>query len=159
MQIRRLWLGFALAAIIIAACKAPERAPRSDGASAGLLSSAGRFYEAYARDLQGGHRTALAHYYAPEGAVVVLAGQREHRSRADMDSIYRSAWSPPAYFAWDDLAFDSLGPDRVLVTGAFLWRAPGSPDTSRFVYAALLEAVDSGLALRFEHETPWPKAQ
>lgn len=49
--------------------------------------------------------------------------------------------------------FDSLDTDRVLVTGFFRWQARGAADTSRYTYAALLEAADSGLVIRVEHET------
>ena len=66
------------------------------------------------------------------------------------------AVTTPAFFAWEALAFDSIAPGQVLVTGGFLWQSAGQPDTARFIYAALLEAVDSGLAIRFEHETARP---
>jgi hypothetical protein len=44
----------------------------------------------------------------------------------------------------------------VLVTGGFLWQGAGEPDTAKFLYAALLEAVGSGMAIRFERETTRP---
>jgi len=78
-------------------------------------------------------------------------------SRSSIDSIYRTSWQGPAYFEWDSLTFDSLSPSLVLVTGGFRWQAADSRDTTPFIYVSLLEAVDSGLALRFEHETPKPR--
>jgi hypothetical protein len=42
---------------------------------------------------------------------------------------------------------------RVLVTGGFRWQRSGQTDTSRFVYAALRQSADSGMATIFEHET------
>jgi hypothetical protein len=140
----------------LTSCK-PQQVPRGrDGPPGDLLASAARFYDAYAKDLREGNAASLAHYYAPEGAQIVLGGRRMHLSRSSIDSIYRTSWKGPAYFAWDSLTFDSLSPSFVLVTGGFRWQALASPDTASFIYASLLEAVDSGLALRFEHETPKP---
>lgn len=53
----------------------------------------------------------------------------------------------------DNLEFDSLDAPHVLVTGFFRWQGVGAPDTSRYIYASVLEAVDSGFVIRFEHET------
>jgi hypothetical protein len=140
---------------VLSACtsKAPkflDRPPED------LLRSAAQFYDAYGKDLQAHRQGKLAQYYHPNGAIVVVAGRRQHYSHATLDSIYRGSWQGPAYFSWDTLAFDSLSPGIVLVTGRFSWLASGATDTSRFIYAALLQAVDSGLAITFEHETPAP---
>ena len=50
----------------------------------------------------------------------------------------------------------TLSRRQVLVTGGFLWQSAGQQDTAHYIYAALLEAVDSGMAMRFEHETARP---
>jgi|SRR5438128_9859502 len=141
---------------VAAACDGQH--PRStDRPPADLLRSAAQFYEAYSQDARTHQRDRLAHYYAPNGALIVLAGQRRFYSRAAIDSFYRHTWQGPAYFAWDTLAFDSLGADLVLVTGRFRWLAPGATDTAQFIYASILQTVDSGLAIRVEHETPAPR--
>ena len=93
---------------------------------------------------------------AAGGALIVQAGQRRFHSRAAIDSFYRGPWHGPAYFAWDTLAFDTLPSDLVLVTGRFRWLAAGATDTTRFIYSAILQPVDSGLAIRVEQETPAP---
>jgi len=154
MDTKTRWLISAFA--LCSGCKPSQPAPHTDAPPPDLLASAGRFYDAYARDLRGGHTGALAQYYSPEGAVIVVAGHRMNLARSSIDSLYRTSWKAPAFFAWDSLTFDSLGSRLVLVTGGFLWQAAGSPDTTHFSYTSLLEAVDSGLALRFEQETPRP---
>ena len=131
----------------------------SDGPPPDLIASANRFYDAYAKDLRAGNGGALAQYYAPQGALIVIGGHRMQLTRSNIDSIYRTSWKGPAYFAWDTLSFDSLSPGLVLVNGGFRWQAAGSRDTAQFIYVSLLEAVDSGLALRFEHETPSPRSK
>jgi hypothetical protein len=156
MHTKTSWLTLALVACCLG-CKAQPPPPHTDGPPQDLLASAARFYDAYARDLRGGHGGALAQYYAPEGAFIAVAGHRMRLSRSSIDSIYRTSWQGPAYFEWDSLTFDSLSPSLVLVTGGFRWQAADSRDTTPFIYVSLLEAVDSGLALRFEHETPKPR--
>jgi hypothetical protein len=155
MHATKWWSVPALTACCIG-CKPHQAALQRDGPPPDLLASATRFYDAYARDLREGHAGALAHYYAAEGALIVIGGHRRHLSRSSIDSIYKISWKGPAYFTWDSLSFDSLSPALVLVTGGFKWQAVGSRDTTLFIYVSLLEAIDSGLALRFEHETPNP---
>jgi hypothetical protein len=153
MHTKKWWSVPALSACFIG-CKPQPPRMRTDGPPPDLIASANRFYDAYARDLRAGHGGALAQYYAPQGALIVIGGHRMHLSRSSIDSIYRTSWKGPAYFVWDTLSFDSLSPSLVLVNGGFRWQAAGSRDTTQFIYVSLLEAVDSGLALRFEHETP-----
>jgi hypothetical protein len=138
------------------ACK-PQRASSTDGPPEHLVQSAREFFDAYTRDLRAHSRGRLADYYDPNGAVIVIAGHRRFYSRAALDTFYRGAWQPPAFFAWDTLAFDSLSPELVLVTGRFRWLVAENPDTARYIYASILQAVDSGLAIRVEHETPAPR--
>lgn len=77
-------------------------------------------------------------------------------TRAELRSKYLDSWSPPAFFAWEGLHFDSIGPGEVIVTGGFRWQSTGQMDTVPYIYAALLVAVDSGMAIVFEHETLRP---
>src|SRR5881296_2748629 len=94
--------------------------------SSDLLRSAAQFYDAYVSDVRAHRRENLAHYYAPGGALIVIAGQRGFYSRAAIDSVYRGPWRGPVYFAWDTLAFDTLPSNLVLVTGRFRWLAAGA---------------------------------
>ena len=69
---------------------------------------------------------------------------------------WRARTFVPAVFAWDTLAFDSLTPDLVVVTGRFRWVRRGAMDTVTFVYAAIAQPTDSGMVIRMEHETLAP---
>jgi len=142
----------AIAMCVATACASP-RPETTDGPPADLVASAGRFFDAYGTAVREGRTEALANFYAPAGAIRVLDGQRKRLTRSALDSVYRSGWQAPAFFAWESLEYDSLDTEQVLVTGFFRWQARGAPDTSRYTYAALLQTVDSGLVIRFEHET------
>lgn len=136
---------------------APRPAPVRGVAAAELTASAAAHYQAYGQALATPQREAIAAFYHPDGVLLVLNGASERHSRAVIDRRYREQWSPPAYFAWDDLTFDSIGPGQVLVNGGFRWQSAGQQDTVPFIYAALLVAVDSGMAIAFEHETLRPR--
>ena len=144
------------ALLLVHASCSPQSRPPTSGLPQDLVRSASDFYEAYGRDLRAHNRAKLAQYYDPNGAVIIFEGQRRFSSRAALDTFYRRTWPAPAYFDWDTLAFDSLSPQLVAVTGAFRWLPTGSRDTARYLYASILRAVDSGLVIRLEHETPAP---
>jgi hypothetical protein len=147
----------AVAAVWTLACTARPQAQRPGGQPGELQASAAALYQAYGEALSTPRREVIASFYHHAGAVLVINGVPRRASRAVLDSTYRGPWSPPAFFTWEGLEFDSVGPGRVIVTGGFRWQRSGLPDTSRYIYAALLEADDSGLAIRFEHETLRPK--
>lgn len=129
---------------------------QAGGPAADLKGAAAEHYEAYGQALAGAQRSAIATFYHPDGALIVFNGEARRQSRADLQGEYEGAWSPPAYFAWENLAFDLLAPGEVIVTGGFKWQSVGAPDTLRFIYAAVLVARDSGLGIVFEHETLRP---
>jgi hypothetical protein len=137
---------------------APEPSPGSErgAAPAELEATARQMYDGYTSAIATPHREAIAGFYHRDGATRVINGVTSRRTRAALDSSYRGPWSPPAYFAWDTLAFDAIAPGEVLVTGLFRWQGAGQRDTVPWIYAAVLHRVDSGLAIVFEHETIRP---
>ncbi len=145
-------------AVLTTSC-APRPAPGSppDGMPADLKARAAAFYEAYGSALATPRRGDLAGFYHQDGALIVFNGEARRSTRAELQSRYQGSWSPPAFFAWDGLTFDSIGPGEVIVTGGFRWQGAGQRDTVPYVYAALLVAADSGLAIVFEHETLRPR--
>jgi len=155
MTLRSVVLTFSLLSLGVA-CATP-RTPSTDGLPSDWRKASVTFYDNYGEALRAHRRESLAQYYSPAGALVVFNGQPRRLSKAALDSLYRGPWQGPAFFAWDSLSFDSLDPGEVLVTGHFRWQSTATSDTSRFVYAAILQAVDSGLAIRFEHETSAPR--
>ncbi len=79
----------------LAACGS-QPAPSTDRASGDLLRSAAQFYDAYVRDVREHRREKLSQYYHPNGALIVLGGQRKQFSRASIDSFYRGRSASPA---------------------------------------------------------------
>ncbi len=147
----------ALALLAAACAPGATPAPRRDGPPMDLRAAAAAHYEAYGSALATPRRDAIAGFYHPEGALVVFNGVARRSTRAELDARYRGPWSPPAFFAWEGLTFDAIGADQVIVTGGFRWQGAGQRDTVPYIYAALLVAVDSGLAIVFEHETLRPR--
>jgi hypothetical protein len=147
----------ASACLLLVACiSTPAPSLTLGGPSADLKASTAELYLRYGAALSGRQRGSLARFYHHDGALIVFNGRRLLLTRSAIDSTYGESWAPPEYFAWDDLAYDSIGPGLVVVTGGFRLKSRGRSDTTRFIYAALLEAVDSGMAIRFEHETARP---
>ncbi len=155
----RLIFAFATAGLGIA-CTSENAPPSSapSGAPADLVASTQRLYQRYGAALAGGNRAVLADFYHVQGARLVFNGAPQRLSQAQLRELYTTVWERPAYFAWDSLTFDSLSTTQVLVNGGFRWQAPGTADTVRFIYAALLVVQDSSMAIVFEHETPRPPA-
>src|SRR5687768_11189051 len=144
--------------LVLLACSPSSSVPAStNGPPADLEATARELFAQYEAAIKTGRRDAIARFYHVDGAVRVINGTTSRMSRAQLDSVYRTTWTPPAFFAWDALAYDSLDPGSVLVTGGFRWARPGASDTANYLYAAVLQAVDSGLAIRFEHETLRPR--
>jgi hypothetical protein len=137
----------------LASASTPSRPARAGGPPADLVTRAARFFEAYGDALRAGRSEALAQFYEPSGTLRVIDGRRRRLTRSALDSVYRGGWQGPAFFAWENLEFDSLDAKHVFVTGFFRWQSRGAPDTSRYIYAAMLQAADTSLVLRFEHET------
>ena len=154
MNLRSVVLTFSLLSLG-SACS--PRTPSTDGPRSDWRKASVTFYHDYGEALRAHRRETMAQYYSPEGALIVFNGRPRRLSQAGLDSLYRGPWQGPAFFAWDSLRFDSLSPGEVLVTGHFNWQSTATSDTGRFVYAAVLQALDSGLAIRFEHETSAPR--
>ena len=144
-------------ALLVMACApnvTPESMPARRGAD--LRASAADLYEAYGSALSTPRREEIAGFYHADGALIVFNGEARRQTQAELRTRYERSWSPPTFFAWDGLRFDSTGPGEVLVTGGFRWQSTGQRDTVPFIYAALLVAEDSSLAIVFEHETIRP---
>jgi hypothetical protein len=127
-----------------------------DGPPADLTARSKELFSRYGAAISAPRPEALAGFYHADGALRVINGTTTRMSRAQLDSVYRTAWTPPAFFAWEDLQYDSLDVGTVVVTGGFRWTPAGRTDTLRYLYAAVLQVSDTGLAIRVEHETPRP---
>jgi hypothetical protein len=122
--------------------------------SAGVVSEARAFMDAYARDLLAGNRRAIAERYDRSGAYLLGNGRKQ---LAPYDSIVARyggpAWSPPRTFEWRDLSFEPVGPDAVVVAGRFLWGTQAGGAPLAVSYSALLHRQEGVLRIRLEDES------
>lgn len=131
--------------------------PLEDPAGASdIQREARRFMENYGENLRSHDRAALAARYAPSGATILFNGVPIPGSFEDIAARYRDEWTGPTDFAWNDLFFDVLGPDSVVVTGTFDWGTPDGPE--RYTYANILQRHDGEFRIRREVETRLPAA-
>jgi hypothetical protein len=120
------------------------------------MSATRAFYDSYAAALQSHRRGELADFYHPQGATIILNGERNVSTHDEIARRYRERWQGPDFFAFDSLRFEPLGAAHVLVSGAFRWLSRQSADTTRYIYLALLENTSAGPRIRVEHETRRP---
>lgn len=145
----RVAIATALAVLQLSCASAPAHETHGD-----LIAEARSFYAAYEAALKAGQRERLASFYAADGALLQLNGQRMRPSNHAIDSVYRGpGWQPPTFFAFDRLEFDRLSGSDVLATGTFRWLDAARPDTMRVAYTAILRRADDRFAIRSEHET------
>ena len=117
-----------------------------------VVAEARQFMEAYGRDLARGDRKAISDRYDRAGAFFLVAGGREFVSHDALAKDYREKWTPPVSFEWQDLHFDAIGDEAVVVNGRFVW---GLKDRKQvFTYTGFLRRQEGALRIRLEDETP-----
>lgn len=123
----------------------------AQAAEAPIVREARAFMEGYARDLLAGNGAAIADRYDSRGALLQGYGGSRMESERSTRSYYTSGeWKPPTDFVWEDLHFEPLSPDAIVVAGIFLDEAPQRP--LRIVsYTGLLVRRDGKLRIRIEH--------
>lgn len=134
--------------IWIAGC-AP--APKLFDAGA-VEAEARRFMAGYAADLLSHDPDAIAARYSGRGAYVVFPGDKKMQPYESLVRHYREGWRGPDAFGWQDLSYEVLGDDAVVVIGGFHWEAEENSG-SLGTYAALLVREDGELRIRLENES------
>jgi len=119
-----------------------------------IAAQAANFMDAYAQDLVAGNRNAITNRYSRRGAIFLSGGKKEDVSFSQLADDYATAWKQPSSFQWQQLAYEPLGEQAILVTGGFLWAAKPNADPIAFTYAAILVVEAGELRIRFEDETP-----
>ena len=129
--------------------------PRPVAGAEALVSEAQAFMDAYAADLRAGARERIADRYDPRGAWLVGEGRKALHPADSIRARYVGRWRPPASFEWEDLSYEAVGPDAVVVTGRFLW---GVSAERRFTYSytGLLLRQGGRLRIRLEDESGAP---
>jgi hypothetical protein len=128
------------------ACKDPSETT--------ILDLAHFFMDTYAEDVAAGERQAISNRYSRQGAIFIGGEYKELLSFEQLSNLYATAWKPPASFRWQDLGFEKLGEQTVLVTGGIAQSdKPGAEPISRS-YAVILIMEDGELRIRMEDRTP-----
>jgi hypothetical protein len=144
----------ALLAFTLVPAAAAAQPPATAAAEAAIVAEAKSFMARYADDLIQGNRSAVAARYDPNGAWHVGPTGAELESWDKIDLRYRRRWAPPSSFQWQDLAYEQVGPDTVLVVGGFHWWPLKKADAPPLVYSytALLVRRGGVLKIRLENE-------
>jgi hypothetical protein len=117
---------------------------------------AAAFMEGYAQDLRGHRRDALPARYHPDGAFRMGHGRKRFLTADSLVEAYRTRWRGPTYFQWEDLSYEPLPPDAVVVVGKFRWADTTQSDTLVYSYTALLTQHKDSLRIRVEDESRAP---
>ena len=128
-------------------------------AEAPIVAEARAFMAKYAEDLWQGNRAAIAARYDREGAWHVGPTNAELEPWDKIDARYRRRWAPPASFQWQNLAFEPISADAVLVVGRFQWWPQGNAERAKpltYSYTGLLVRRDGELRIRLENEATAP---
>ncbi|HEU4562746.1 MAG TPA: hypothetical protein VFS20_33255 [Longimicrobium sp.] len=136
----------------------PPLTPSTNAAAAdALVSEAQAFMESYATDLREGRRDAILARYDPRGAYMMGHGQKRALSLDDLAAIYHGTqWKPPVTFAWQDLSYEVVGPDAVVIAGLMDWGF--NPEFKlRISYTGLLLRRDGRWMIRLEDEDAAPQ--
>jgi hypothetical protein len=115
------------------------------------------FMDRYAADLRRHGRAALAARYNRDGATVIFNGERNASTFDEIEARFREQWIGPVSFDWQDLAFEVLGPDSVIVIGEFDWGAPDGIE--RYSYSGILQRQEGELRIRLEVESLLPDSR
>jgi len=142
--------------VLLLACASHPTAAKEPSAR-DFLREAAAHYKAYGAALKESRREALARFYSPQGVLLVVNGAERTFTQQSLDSTYRHVWPGFAFFAWDTLHYQLLDERNTVVTGSFLMQRTSVSDTIRVLYLGILQAADSGLVIRVEHETALPR--
>jgi hypothetical protein len=141
------WLFLGIVAVIIA-CSGAEQ---GDGAA--IEQDARAFMESYAEDLRSHDKAAIIDRYDHRGAYILGNGQKRF---AAFDSIrvgYEAGWQGPAAFEWQDLSFEVISGESILVAGQFFWTLADTLPPLKASYTGLLVRQDGVLRIRLEDES------
>lgn len=123
---------------------APSSSPAVEEEARGFMAG----YESEMRERNG---EALAARYHRQGAYWLLHGRKRFLEHDSIVGYFRETWSAPAEFRWDDLSFEVLGRDAVVVVGTMRFDDADSRSAIGS-YTALLVREDGVLRIRVEDE-------
>jgi hypothetical protein len=122
-----------------------------------VVTEARAFMASYAEALQSGDRAGIAGRYDRTGAYSLGNGRKSFESHARIVAQYAGAeWQPPWRFEWQDLSYEPIGRDAVVVAGRFAWTPREGAEPFIYSYTSLLRRQDGVLRIRLEDESTRP---
>jgi hypothetical protein len=122
----------------------------ADPAATDILDLAHFFMDTYAEDIASGDRKALANRYSRRGTIFIGGEWKEQLTFDQLSKEYATRWKPPAVFRWQNLAFEKLGDQAILVTGGIARSDKPGAETTSHSYAVLLVKEEGALRIRME---------
>lgn len=122
----------------------------ADPAATDIIDLAHFFMDTFAEDVNSGDRKALANRYSRRGTIFIGGESKEELGFDRLSREYATSWKPPATFRWQNLAFEKLGEQAILVTGGIARSDKAGSETSSQSYAVLLVKEDGELRIRME---------
>ncbi|MEO8192366.1 MAG: hypothetical protein ABI681_00855 [Gemmatimonadales bacterium] len=122
-----------------------------------IETEAREFMAGYAEDIRLGRRRAIADRYDKRGAYRVGEGEKVLEPKELILAAYLTQWTPPVTFDWQNLSYETLSDDAIIVVGLFDWGLLDGRKLS-FSYTGLLVRQDDALRIRLEAESMSPKA-
>ncbi len=122
-----------------------------------IVAEARAFMVTYAEALRAGDRAGIAGRYDRTGAFSLGNGRKSFETHAQIVAQYAGPdWQAPYRFEWQDLSYEPLGPDAVVIAGRFAWTPREGAEPVIYSYTALLRRQDGALRIRLEDESTRP---
>ena len=123
-----------------------------------LKEAAQAFMEEYAKELRNHDTKAISSRYDESGAYLLGNGRKQFESFDSIKSHYRENWNGPLSFDWEDLSYDALASDIILVTGKFKWGDSHSTKPIVFSYTGILKYHEGSFRILLEDESASPES-
>ena len=120
-----------------------------------VIAEAKTFMEAYATEISTGNAEAVAERYSRLGAYRMGNGRKEFNSYDSIREGYIRRWDgrPQFKFEFQELSFEVLSSDAILVAGKFEWSRGDSADALKMSYTGVLTRQDGELRILLEDES------
>lgn len=86
-----------------------------------VVAEAQAFMEGYAQDLRAKDGTAVAARYNRSGSYSLGSGHKKFTSYDSIRVIYEERWPGPDSFEWQDLSYEPISSNAIMVLGKFIF--------------------------------------
>ncbi|MDZ7757158.1 hypothetical protein [Rhodohalobacter sp.] len=142
--------GYYFFILFLCFCIAPGCALQKSPSNDQLVAEAQAFMEGYAQDLRTRDGTAVAARYNRSGHYMLGAGHKLFISYDSLRVEYEERWQGPDSFEWQDLSYEPISSNAIMVLGKFIWGNDNFEEPGLFSYSGLLVRQDGELRIRVE---------